>query len=231
MKKNNPYRFTAYLGISLIVMSIVLMIVMPHKVRRLPDGFKTPVLAFEFAQSTKDTYGIFYDENGHISQGVVSSMDLGNILDFIYMVQYSLFLLLFCLITFRLTKKYVLFIPALLSLLALAGDVLENIQLLQITSLLESGIYEKQLFYLHYFTWLKWASLSLIFLMIPLFIYKKGILSTFTLLLGLAIFALGAIAFFHRSVFNEFFSLSVAVMFILLIIYSYTYKNGKSRIK
>jgi len=229
MKKNNPYRFIAYLGISLIIMSIVLMFIMPHKVHRLPHGFITPVLAFEFAQTSYDIYGIFYDEAGKISRDTVASMDLGNILDFIYMTQYSLFLLLFSLITFRITKKYILFLPALLSLMALAGDVFENIQLMGITSMLENGEYQQQLFYLHYFTWFKWASLSLIFLMIPLFIYKKGIFSAITLTMGLIVFILGAISFFHRSFFNELFSLSIAVMFLLLIIYSFAYKNGTNK--
>ena len=229
MKKNNPYRYIAYLGLSLVLMSIVLMAIMPHKVHNLPDGLKTPILGFEFAQSTHDIYGIFYNEIGNIDQNIVASMDLGNILDFVYMIQYSLFLMLFCLITFRLTKKYVLFIPAFLSILALAGDALENSQLLGITTNLASGDYMHQLFYLHYFTWIKWASLSLIFLMLPLFIYRKGLLSKICVILGSVIFGLGAVSFFHRSIANELFSLSIAIMFILLIVYSFSFNSWRKK--
>jgi hypothetical protein len=45
--------------------------------------------------------------------------------------------------------------------------------------------------------------------------------------MGIISFILGVSAYMNRSVINEIFSLSVALMFILMIIYCFTYKTDK----
>ena len=42
--------------------------------------------------------------------------------------------------------------------------------------------------------------------------------------MGILSFILGAAAYINRSIINEIFSLSVAMMFVLMIIYCFTYK-------
>ena len=46
--------------------------------------------------------------------------------------------------------------------------------------------------------------------------------------MGIISFILGVSAYMNRSVINEIFSLSVALMFILMIIYCFTYKSDKN---
>lgn len=196
---------------------------MPQKVYRLPYGFFTPVIAFEFAASTHDISGIFGNEMGTVSAPIVKAMDLGNTLDYLYMVQYSFFLGLFSLISYRLTGKKILFLSALLSLLALIGDIFENIQLFGISANALSGDYSSHLFMLHYWTWLKWGSLALAMFLIPLAIWEKRFLNNLLAILGLVTFILSVIALFYKPFICEFFGLSITLMFLLLIIYCFTY--------
>lgn len=48
---NRPFIKAGIVGLLVIVMSIVLLAVFPSKAVRLPDGFFTPIIAFEFIET------------------------------------------------------------------------------------------------------------------------------------------------------------------------------------
>ena len=181
--------------------------------------------AVDHVRSVDDVNTIFGPENTPERRTIIRAMDLGNKLDYLYMLLYSGFLALFSFTCARITNRKLFYFPLFLAGLALAGDALENIQLLGITANMETmniGVYLDRL---HPMTWIKWGSLALIFLFLSPYFFTGGLFSKIIASVGIACFLLAAGAFIHRSVLNEVFGGMTAVMFVLMIIYSFIYKT------
>jgi len=222
-----PFVKTGYLGLAVIAMSILLLFIFPAKAPSLPEGFFTPIIAFEFAQTKTDVMQIFGGTDLSVCKQMVDAMDLGNRLDYVYMCLYSAFLFMFSVKCAKVFRKKYFYLCALLSLTVLTGDALENVQLLGITAKIASGDFNTQLHLLHIFTWIKWSGIAVIFLGLSLWFFKGRGFSKIIGMTGVISFVLGTAAYLHRSVINEIFSFSVAIMFILMIIYCFTYKVGQ----
>lgn len=222
--KHKPFIKTGYLGLAVIAMSIALLFVFPSKAPSLPEGFMTPIIAFEFIQSPDEVFQMFGGNDLAARTKMKDAMDLGNRLDYVYMILYSMFLLLFCATCAKITRNPYYFAGAGIALVVLAGDAMENIQLLGITANLSAGDIAPYLQPLHLFTWIKWGGIALIFLILSSWFLKGGFFSRFIGIMGAISFILGIAAFLRRSMVNEIFALSVAVMFILMIIYCFTFK-------
>ena len=222
---NREFMKIGFLGIAVVIMSLILLAVFPAKAPVLPDGFFTPIIAFEFIQTPDEVYQLFGHENSAERDVMVHAMDLGNRLDFIYMVLYSGFLAAFCMKVFRQTQKNLYIIGAVIAAVVLLGDFLENIQLLGITAHLNTGDFLNELERLRYFTWLKWGGLCLVFVVLAPHFFRGRVFSK--IIAGWAVLTItaGIIAFVNRSLINEIFSLFVAVMFVLMIIYCFVYKR------
>lgn len=221
-----PFLKTGFIGIAVIVMSIVLMSVFPSHSPSMPKGFFTPIIAFEFIESPEEVYQLFGEKNSPEREDMVRAMDRGNRLDFIYMLLYSSFLFTFSIQCSRETGLKIFYLGAFLSLVVLAGDFLENLQLLSITSKLNGGTFEGELMALTIFTWQKWGGIAAIFLVLVPYFIRGTIFAKIIALWGLCVFFIGIIAYLNRSLINEIFSLSVAVMFLLMIVYSVINKSG-----
>jgi len=136
MKK--PFKHVGYLGLLVIAMSVLLVIIFPSKVEKMPEGFYTPIVAFEFVQNKAEVMQMFGQSDSPARRKLIAAMDLGNGLDYIYMVLYSVFLLLFCLQCKIITGKKFYLIGVVVSLIVLFGDAFENVQLLAITSKIDA---------------------------------------------------------------------------------------------
>jgi len=213
-----------YVGLLVIVMSILLFIIFPSKASKMPDGFFTPIIAFEFIETRTEVFQMFMSTDGTIRQAMANAMDLGNQLDFIYMFLYSMFLLMFSVKCAKISSETFYYIGAALSLMVLSADALENIQLMGITANLENGDFESCLAWLHLFTWIKWGGIAAIFLVLVPWFAKGGIFSKIIAFTGMLSFASGVLAYLERSVVNEIFGLTVAIMFLMMILYCFTYK-------
>ena len=220
-----PFVKTGLLGLAVILVSVVLMFIFPGKSGRMPDGFTVPIIAFEFMQTRDEVESLFGAPGSGERKELAAAMDLGNYLDFGYMVLYSLFLLLFSLQAARESGARYLNAGAVIALAVLAGDVLENLQLLGITAGLGSGDYLNELLLLQKFTWLKWGGLALAFGLLSGFFFRKGIFGKVIGGIGLASLALGAAAFIQRSVVTTIFTSAVSLMFLLMIIFCFVYKR------
>lgn len=152
---------------------------------------------------------------------MVRAMDWGNRLDFIYMLLYSSFLFFFSIQCSRELGVKIFYLGALLAIIVLAGDFMENLQLLAITSKLNGGTFDGELMALKIFTWQKWGGIATIFLILTPYFMRGTLLAKMIALWGLGVFCIGVMAYLERSVLNEIFSLSVAVMFLLMIVYSF----------
>ncbi len=98
-------------------------------------------------------------------------------------------------------------------------------QLFDITSKLGTMDFAADLTALQWFTWIKWGSLALVFLTLVPYFFRGGKFSMTIAGFGIVCFALAVISFFHRSAFNEMFGALTAVMFLLMIVYCFIYKQ------
>lgn len=219
-----PFLFPAAIGVVVIIMSVVLLFVFPRNAPQLPPGFMSPIIAFEFAETEAEVKGLFGEEGSAAFTRNTNAMNKGNELDYIYMILYSLFLLMFCIRLYWQTGESFFLLVAFLSPLILAGDVLENIQLLSITRKIYHQSIAVELAQLHLWTWIKWGGLSLSFLCLSPFFIKNGGLSRFIGYFGIVTFVLAVSSYFYRPYLRELFSFSVALMFIFMILFSFLYR-------
>ena len=221
-----PFKKIGFIGLIVLVFSIILLIILPTKAPSMPDGFNTPIIAFEFLRTKEEVYGLFGPMNSEIQKKLVASMDLGNRLDFIYMLLYSTFLFLFSFKCTEETGNKLFYSGMAISVIVLFGDFMENIQLLGITSKLATANFETELFYLNIYTWIKWLGIALVFLILFIYFIKGNIFSKIIGIFGIISFLLGVSAFLKRGALNELLSISVALMFVLMIIYCFIYKKS-----
>ncbi len=224
---NRPFFKSGVIGLLVIGMSVVLMTVFPGKAPSMMEGFFTPIIAFEFVQTPQEVNQIFGPSGSAVRQEMIAAMDLGNRLDFIYMCLYATFLLLFSLSVVKLTGKKGYYVAAVLAVIVLAADALENVQLLGITSKIATQDFENDLCWLQYFTWLKWGGIVAIFMVLLPYFIRGHAYSKIIAIMGVVSFVLAVLSFIKRSMLNEIFALSVAIMFLLMIIYSFVHKEEK----
>jgi hypothetical protein len=221
-----PFLLSASIGVFVILVGLILNIIGPAPSAGLKGGFLTPVIAFEFATETEQLTAIFGPPASAVRQTMLHKMTNSTLLDFIFLILYGAFLLTFALTGAALTRKRILYLAAVLALLAPLFDVLENLQLLAIMAQITTHQNQIDLLPLHIFTWLKWGSLAVTFaLLVPLlrttcrFGHIIALIALINLILCFA-------AYIWPGLLNELFAVTTVLIFILLIIFSFTYKYG-----
>ena len=149
---NKPFIKPGYLGLVVIMMSVLFLFIFPPKAPSLPEGFLTPIIAFEFIQTKTEVMEMFCSENITMRNEMARAMDIGNRLDYVYMCLYPAFLLMDSVTCARLSKNKYYNAVAVLALAVPAADALENVQLLGITMNIATGNFDSQLRLLHLFT-------------------------------------------------------------------------------
>ena len=223
--QDKPFRTTGFIGLAVVLISLTLTSIFPKEAPIMPEGLKTPVLAFEFMKTNQEVINLF-GTDAQTRADLVQAFDFGNKVDFIYMIAYSAFLFSFAATAVKRSGRNLFYVGCLLAGVILLGDVLENVQLLGITAALDSGNFASQLALLPIFTWVKWGGLALYFLLLsPYFFSADAIFPRIIGIVSILAFALGGSAFLSRSALNEYYALSVALMFVLMIGYSFWYKE------
>jgi len=223
MKK--PFIKVGFLGLIVIGMSIVLIMVFPAKAPWMMEGFATPIMAFEFVQSPEEVSKLFGLADTPDQQSMIKAMDLGNKLDYIYMVLYSSFLFFFSFVCAKDTGQKRYYAASTMAVVILISDIFENIQLLGITAKITSLDFARELSLLHRFTWMKWGGITIVFLILAPYFLKGRIYSKLIAVTGISSFTLSVLAYFNRSVLTEQMGLSVALMFIMMIAFCFIHKN------
>ncbi len=232
-KMNKPFMKVGILGLIVIGMSIVLIMVFPPRAPWMMDGFSTPIMAFEFVQSPDEVSKLFgmdgSPDQQSMTQAMISAMDLGNKLDYIYMVLYSSFLFFFSLVCTKNTGQKLYYAGSMMAIIILISDIFENVQLLRITAKIASLDFAKELSLLYYFTWMKWGGITIVFLILAPYFFKGRIYSKLIAFTGISSFILSVLAYLNRSALTELMGMSVALMFIMMIVYCFIYKieSGK----
>ncbi len=229
--KKRPYILSGFIGLAVIVMSLVNMTVFPQKSPGQIDGIGSPIIAFEFAETPEEIYTLLGANGTPEQAAMAAAMDQGNRIDYLYMLLYSGFLFTFAMTAVRQTKQRWLYVTAVLALLAFVGDALENMQLFGITAGLASGDFAVELARLHWLTWLKWGSLATYFVLIGVGLWRgNGRFAKFITITAVVTFLLGLVSFIQRGPATEPFTLAIALMFVLLIGFSFVPRRKEAEI-
>ncbi len=145
-------------GIATIVLGIIMLFVFPSSAQ-VSKGFRTPIIAFEFAQSEADL--AFLSGDSASSRLNRAKMDAGHRWDRVFPFAYAGFVALL-LLQIIVRGQYWLWLVIPVALLIIPFDLRENRVLLAITDALgnEQSI-ESLLQELYVATWLKWGALGI----------------------------------------------------------------------
>ena len=206
-----------YLSMFLIVLSIGMSIVFYMK----SDHFDSPIIKFEFAQSSHDINSLFYQKDEFKSNDFYGVQNQ-NYLDYLFMIIYSFLLVSAFLNIYKIEKKRIFKFGIFLSTFALFFDVLENIKMFKISELLiQENDFSHLIPKLFYFTRIKWLILALSFLLLSLHYFKyQTIGKLFAILSSFPIF-LGTLVLFSVIDTFEIFSFSVMIGFLQIMIWSF----------
>jgi len=219
---NVTFKTLGIWGLVTLFIGVALSFVYPLPTASLPAGFHSPVLAFEFAHSTEDVYQIFGQEANAQQAGIRYKMDLGNTIDFLFMVVYSSFLMFFFRLASRDRKRRLFYVGVFFAFIALVSDIYENIQLFQISAKLNKVPFENELLLLHYSTWTKWGSLAISFLIARFYLVKEDNLYARCLAVSASIpWMLVVLAYIHPHIWAELMALSIMFMFVGLTVFCF----------
>ncbi|MDB5226890.1 MAG: hypothetical protein JWN78_1083 [Bacteroidota bacterium] len=225
--KPTAFKIACVLGILLLACAIALLIINPQPQHNLPKEFFTPIIAFEFIRTPQEVKHFFEVKNIPCYE---QKMLLGNWIDYGFMFLYSG--LLFCIISGikKITQMNVLYIAMLLCVVMLVGDALENFQIYQIIEKYKISDITNNLSCLNIFTWSKWSAIASCFLLISPFFLAGNLFQKLIGILCIICFGLCIAAFLHHGILNEIFALNVVAVFLLLVIFVFTYKEDKTLI-
>ncbi len=210
---------TLIVGGSLFVFAIVLNIVLPREAARMPQGFSTPILAFEFAQQPDEVLMMYNFDKQNRKEEFIDNMQKGNYLDYVYMLLYSAFLSMVIVFTSqRFSNKNIMALLTF-SILAFVGDATENVFILLINRSIElNSDFTAYLSAMHIVTWIKWLALALAFAFIAWFWIKQVAFWRFVNAFMFVPLILGVFSWFYREEFTELFAFSLVIAFLLAFI-------------
>ena len=147
----------ALFGIATVVLGVIMLFVFPSEAT-LAEGFRTPIIAFEFAESEADL--AFLSGTDASSRANRAMMDAGHRWDMVFPFAYAGFIALLLLhLAARGHRWLWLAIPVAVLIIPL--DIRENLVLTAITRALENGETIAHLLReLHNATWLKWGAMG-----------------------------------------------------------------------
>ena len=219
--RDRLFWFSGILGVGALAMTAMLTFIGPRQTGPLPPGFITPIMAFEFIDSPAEVSALFE------TPAMVAAMDRVNRWDFLYMALYASFLGVFALACARQTGQRFYYVPAILAAIILLADALENVHLLAITRVVSEADFAPSLSRLspllnrlRLFTWLKWGSLALYFLLMVAYFRQLPGRWRNVWLVALLPAVLAVAALFRRGLPNELMALSIGLMFLILTIYA-----------
>lgn len=216
MIKDNVFGRASITGLLLIAVSIWMMVVGRSADLSgiwLPEGFKVPILAMEFASSQEQMTKMVES----FSTGLIDSLRLATQIDMLFLLVYNLFLAFVLYSIYRITALLQYKWLTLLPLIILLADALENMQLFYA---LEGDAVNISA--LKIATWVKWLGLAISFTAIGRFLITTD--RYYDRVLALSTFVtipLGLWALFSHSWVNEVFAMLFYLLFPMVIIYTW----------
>lgn len=209
---------TAILATAMLTLGLVLTLIMPFEAE-LAEGFRTPIIAFEFAQTEADL--AFLSGDSAASTLNRDKMDAGHQWDMAFPFAYGLFIALLIL-PMALVGQRGLLLGVLLAVLIIPFDINENLKLLEITASLRHSVPLGDLLsQLYIATWLKWSAIGLSIAVLGLGLLRAG--RYFSAVVAMITATGVAAAFLSGSnpMMTELMSMLVFVCFLYFSISSY----------
>lgn len=193
---------------------------------KIPQGYSSTIIAFELINNQTELEEVLTP----LTSEEMSNLDRLNYVDFGFMIVYSLFMSLFAYGLHRMKESRLTYILIIIPLFICIADIYENINLLHLTELYRSSLWEnitKVITQLKWSTWTKWYLLAVqmsglgaailwrvrswerflaLLLVIPL------ILSLFTL-------------FVNFRMINDLLTQSIFFAFLVLILFCFSYQS------
>lgn len=150
-------------GGAVVLLAVVMLAVFPAvPVERNVPGFVSPVIGFELASEPEHVFGILGRPDAPARAAAVRGMNLGNRIDFLFMVAYPalyLGIVLLLRVRGRVAGGLARFLLLLLPVVMWLGDLLENRELLKLADLTDPAAMGGGLGRLRVFTTMKWHAL------------------------------------------------------------------------
>jgi hypothetical protein len=148
----------ALFGIATLLLGVVMLFIFPSTAK-MTEGFRTPIIAFEFAKTDADL--AFLSGSDEIARENRQKMDNGHRWDAVFPFAYAGFIALLLLHLAARGHRW-LWVAMPIALLIIPLDLRENGVLVAITHALDgSGSVSALLRELHAATWLKWGALGI----------------------------------------------------------------------
>jgi len=217
------------IGGILFVFALFVTRIFPNKAANLPEGFRTPIISFEFAQSDEEVLMMYNYEQREMKDKFIRAMQMGNYFDYIYMLLYTSFLitslLWFAAIENKQLKKLIV-----VAVIALIADALENVFLLKINSAVASLTeFSHWLVYLHIITWIKWFALAFIFAGMAYYLRFKNLFFKLVNTIFFLPILLAIASLVNKYLFTEIFVFSIMLCFLLVFVYLFIYQRFEQK--
>lgn len=201
-------------GLLAIPVLICILLMVRHFPKGPIAGYQSKIIAFEFVTNVDEVREVL----GSLSTEELAGMDRGNYIDFAFVLCYGTFISYFFWLAHRYLGVRWFKIGIGLGVLVFLGDVLENIQLLNITRAYANGPDQMEVSafvdQLQLFTWIKWIGLSITLLLAALAFRRLGGIWRWLGLLLTIPFLLSIIALItHSSAWIERFTSSMFLGF------------------
>jgi hypothetical protein len=220
----HPFAKIGLFAVPLLLFMILMEIFFP---KFQHDEYQSFIIAFEFTKTPAGLHSLF----SGFTKETFRNVDIGNYIDFGFMLTYTLFLVLFFQKAAKTFNKKWLLTGILFALIVLVADVVENVFLLKITSLYTPAMADSELIpllkKLHLFTWIKWGGLALTFALFSIRSMGRKILKHIEGVVFIIPVLLIFWAMSNDPMGVSRFTLSIALAFFLLLFYCFWYKAKK----
>lgn len=225
-----PFKAAKVWGWSTIFSAILLLLVLPHRADHMPQGFFAPVLYLELLDDVTTARQFIF---GQSDPYFLQKMIWGNAIDFLFMLNYSLFLFYFVRDCHRLLVrlKFYRFLRSWIFVI-LSADFTETFVLLLILTGNSGSIAESHITILQFATWSKWLSLAAVLAGVGVQLRQAGRFGFTARLLAIPLALLALAGFLLPQMFFEIFSLTVTVQMLLFFIIAWRFRfTGAGAIK
>ncbi len=220
----HPFAKIGLLSVPLLFFMITMEIFFP---KFQHEEYQSFIIAFEFTKTPANLHALF---NGFTDE-TFRNIDIGNYIDFGFMITYTLFLVLFFQKAAKTFEKKWLLTGIPLSLIVLMADFVENIFLLKITGVYTPEMPDSELIpllnKLHFATWVKWGGLAIIFALFSIRSMGRKIVKHIEGVVLIIPLLLSFWALSNDPMGVSRFTLSIALAFFLLLFYCFWYKSKK----
>lgn len=208
----------ALLVLPVALVGLPLMQVFPESSYLVQPGYGAPIFALEMATSLTDVDAVVGPPGDPVRAERIAAMNLGNKLDFFFLVFYSAYMAAFFVAVYRSTEARKWLLVVGVASLAGIADAIENLLLLALLS--DTGG-EAQLGYLPIAAWTKFFAIAVCLLLAGRYMQKSrrtllALLGWVPVLAGLSI----ALAFYAPAEYGWVLEFSITAAWLAMLVYS-----------